>query len=547
MNHNNVIAFYLSHDSNVAIRIGAEYRVYELERLTQQRYYNLNIDPNWKEILHKLKEIIIKDYGKINFETGYHCDLEEDKKQFLQQLFDIKQWCFVGHHLAHAACSFYQSSFQQTLIISMDGGGWDGVSEEDRVSSFNIYLADRQLGIKRLKKIDLDLGTAYGLMALPIAEIIKSDLWQDSFLAYAGKLMGLVGYGKINDSWRVPIEEFYQHPHKHLPEKLFQELGQKINLDLSLNKLSGQLAYDLVATSQYIFEQLIFESIMPILFDQEVLGTHCNICLTGGCALNVIFNTQLAIHQFDNARTGELFVPPNPSDCGLAFGMLALHDKPEEAVNIMYSGFGILDFDQLPQYIEQYQAKKVDMNEIAKLLLDGNIIGVVQDNSECGPRALGHRSILCNPSNSAIKDLLNFKIKHREWFRPFAPIIQKKLVDKYFTQTNLDIENSKINSPFMSYSPKVKDEFIGKISAVVHVDETARVQTVDQKDNPWLWDLLNCYKKIAEPSGTLPILLNTSFNIRGKPILTTIKDALEVLQTTELDYVVINNYLFSKN
>ena len=158
----------------------------------------------------------------------------------------------------------------------------------------------------------------------------------------------------------------------------------------------------------------------------------------------------------------------------------------------------------------------------------------MRGNSECGPRALGNRSILAWPGDPLMKDKINNNIKFREFFRPVAPVVRAEDIAIYFSPAP--------DSPFMSFAPWVDKPFREKIPAIVHKDGTARVQTVTEDQNEFLWELLTCVEVIKD----IGVLLNTSFNIKGKPILTTIEDAIEVWQTTELDCLFIEGYLFEK-
>jgi carbamoyltransferase len=212
------------------------------------------------------------------------------------------------------------------------------------------------------------------------------------------------------------------------------------------------------------------------------------------------------------------------------------YTKPKEQVNVAYSGIPLLDRDSLNDYIQEYGATKVTKKEIAQILKDGNIIGLVYGDSEVGPRALGNRSIVCDPNIKKMKDILNAKVKFREWYRPFAPFCKKEDASIYFQSRTFD------SFEFMSFAPKVRDEYVEKLPSITHIDSTARLQVVTEKSHKNFYELLTEFGKISETN----VLLNTSFNIRGYPILTTIEDALYALNNTEMDYVVIDDYLFSK-
>jgi predicted NodU family carbamoyl transferase len=197
-----------------------------------------------------------------------------------------------------------------------------------------------------------------------------------------------------------------------------------------------------------------------------------------------------------------------------------------------------MDLDNLLYYTQntdlRFTPHILNQNTLVKDLIEGKIIGIARDRSEHGPRALGNRSIICNPSLPEMKDILNAKVKHREWYRPFAPVVRLEDVNKYFEWDK--------ESRWMSFCPKVREEWREKLTSITHVDGTARVQTVTRKQNKWLYDLLTKFEKKTG----VGVLLNTSFNVDGKPILSTVKDAFTILEKTELDCLIIENYYFKK-
>jgi len=267
------------------------------------------------------------------------------------------------------------------------------------------------------------------------------------------------------------------------------------------------------------------------------------ICITGGCALNILLNTRIK-QEFNK----EVFVGPNPNDCGIALGLLLKQLKPEKQVDITYKGIPILDKNILAQTLLEYpNVRKLmikdgyyhpyeqwDPNVIIDDLISGKIIGLVQGRSEHGPRALGNRSIICNPSFPEMKDILNVKVKNREWYRPFAPVVRLEDVSEYF-----DFEGE---SRWMSFCPTVKKEWRDKLTAITHIDGTARVQTVTEEQNKFLYDLIGKFKKATG----IGVLLNTSFNVNGKPILSTYKDAFEIYNKTQLDCLLLDDYYIRK-
>jgi carbamoyltransferase len=227
-------------------------------------------------------------------------------------------------------------------------------------------------------------------------------------------------------------------------------------------------------------------------------------------------------------------VPCNANDTGTAVGGIFDVVKPKEQVNLAFANFDLFDRDKLPNYIRDRNGKLTNNQELISHIRAGKIIGIVKGKSECGPRALGNRSIICDPSFKNMKDILNQKVKQREWYRPFAPMVLQHEASEYFVWDNSE-------APFMSFSAHVRSKYQDFLASITHVDYSARIQTINEQDNPWYYSLLNDMKATG-----LPVLLNTSFNIRGNPILNTIEDAFYVLDNTELDLLYIEGYLFSK-
>ena len=230
----------------------------------------------------------------------------------------------------------------------------------------------------------------------------------------------------------------------------------------------------------------------------------------------------------------EIFVAPNSADCGLSVGLLCAHFHPEEIIDVTYRGIGVLDRYCLMEEVERRRGSEADIEQMTQDLAQERILGIVQGPSEHGPRALGNRSIICSPISPTMKDSLNLKVKNREWFRPFAPIVRLEDVSEYFEWEG--------ESRWMNFCPKVKEEYKESLPAVTHVDGTARVQTITEGQNPLMYNLLTSFKELTG----IGVLVNTSFNVDGKPILSTYKDALKVFDETQLDRLYLDGYYFAK-
>ena len=518
----NLVSIFAGHDANVSFYNAKtdEYYTIEVERLVKKRYFRLHEDNNpeyQKEILTLCREIAEEDWG---IENDYEAVLVStdgyiQPPSTLKEVFNTENVRTIArHHETHAASAFYMSPFEEALVVSYDGGGDDG--------HFNVYTANKK-GIKLLEKVPSDFGGGYLLCGSMIREVAEKSRHQ---LALSGKMMGLCAYGNVIEE-HVPAFAmfFFNRDYKQLAEKTglpLKNLDNPWDNPLENWVFEGQEGYDIAATAQRAFEVAFFSVLDR--YDNDV-----PLVLTGGCALNVLVNEQLKKHT-----NRQIYVPPNPHDGSLSLGHMFLYKKPEKNVNITYAGLPLTDKELFPEYIDKYNARKIDKKELAQLIKDGNIIGLVYGDSEVGPRALGNRSIVCDPNIREMKDILNAKVKFREWYRPFAPFCKKEDAPKYFESRNFD------NLEYMSYAPKVKDEYVDKLPSITHIDNTARLQTVTEESHAEFYELLTEFGKISETN----VLLNTSFNIRGYPILSSIEDALYALNNTQMDYVVIEDYLF---
>lgn len=518
-----ILSIYGSHDASVTFIDKSEnISVLEYERYVKKRYamYTDSCD-NRKGIGSNKQEresflkYLLSQLLDTEIETILYNELSASDINYLKIYFPLANFVKVGHHTAHAASGYYTSPFNDALIISIDGGG-----NENESTVFTKMFVGLNSDIKPISNFNIQFGNPYSMIGSPISEIKPGPDSNTHSLSYAGKVMGLCAYGKVRPEWIAAIKHFYSHQNMDI-------LGKNIGLNLDFNNLSGQEGYDLAATSQYVFEELFFET-----FWNKILESNLNVILVGGCALNVLLNQKLKERLADIGK--DLYVPSNPNDCGLSLGQFLYFIKEKIDDNIVYNGFEILDMDNLMVYFTKYNPQKCDIRQLVNLLKDGKIIGIINDGSEIGPRALGNRSIICNPAIKDMKDVLNKKVKFREWFRPFAPVCRSQDKDIYF--------NKAYDSKFMSYAPIVKDEYKEKLCSITHVDGTARLQTVKKNDHKLFYSILTNMEKC----GMIPVILNTSFNIKGYPILTTLNDALYVLENTELDYVYTQGYLFSK-
>jgi carbamoyltransferase len=550
------ISYYGAHNASLVVENNGEILcVIEIERFANDK--NIGI-AQYKPAVHPFATLegalkwIETEYGLKEFETCFYgaseiaIGDEESGGTIIiqtQQKIPAKKYVRVTHHLSHAYGTFYQSPYNEALVISCDGGGDDG--------KFMIFHAIKNEKMEQIAyfinpiinspHIPYDLGFPYMIFGMFLDDIKWEHAIGDGNLIWPGKIMGLVSYGKVQNEWLEHFIEFYKsNPdggNDDFQTKL-NILGDKIGITFDRNnRLKGQISYDVAATSQKAFEECFLEKVKPYFDKFPTLP----ICLTGGCALNIILNTRI-VEEFNK----KVFVGPNPSDCGLALGMMLKFLQPKKPFDATYSGIPILDKNNFIHYVSGYNHFKklafkdsnflkyenADIEVLINDLIEGKIIGLIQGTAEHGPRALGNRSIICYPVFKDMKDILNEKVKNREWYRPFAPVVRLEDVNKYFEWDE--------ETRWMSFSPKVRKEWQEKLPSITHIDGTARVQTVTKEQNEMLYFMLT---ELDKKTG-VGVLLNTSFNVQGKPITSTYKDAFELFHKTQLDCLLFDEYYY---
>lgn len=528
------ISAHLHHNGAVAVMKDDQIEcVVEIERFINLKNASFEFfePPFCKEFILQNVQNYLKE--KFNFDKYEKFIIGEGFQQFpdkYKQIINANEYILdPTHHGSHAYGSFYQSPYEKALVITFDGGSNDGW--------FQIFLAEKQKELKHLKSISIDLGSHYHVIGALCEEIKNYHC-----LTAAGKVLGLQSYGQIIEEWKNPIRKFFTFvPYWTNLDGRIEEMSKEIGIPFSKqNKLSGDLSYNLARTAQSVFEDLFFESIDECVKEHE----NVPIVISGGCALNITLNT-LVLEKYKR----NVFIAPNSSDCGIPVGLLCKHFYPKKIIDVTYKGTEALDKHTLLEYVDARQGRRlpqendpmvidknriINISEIIEDLAQNKIIGVVQGRSEHGPRALGNRSIICSPLSPNMKDILNAKVKHREWYRPFAPIVRLEDVSEYFEWEG--------ESRWMNFCVRVKPDYTEKLLAVTHVDETARIQTITKEQNPFIYDVLTAFK---EKTG-VGVLVNTSFNVDRKPILSTYKDAFKVFDETELDRLYLDGFYFKK-
>ena len=507
-----------SHNATLALSYKDKIlEVVELERLISHKNAALYFYENHCHSVAYVKEISEYFKRKYNF-NKYDLILINSmpENEFpWKDLFGDSKVIYCTHHIAHTCSAFYQSPYEEALVVSFDGGSDTGF--------FNVYTMKRGEDPVEIYYGKKDYAVSYMTLGNFIPAIRHEENIYKGNLVYPGKLMGYVGYGNYRKDFAQKLVKFYEsNTYDNIPDAVDRFI-EKFGLKNWTEQFSLKDAQDIVTTNQIVFEKLFIREIQPFLDKYSNLP----LILTGGCALNIINNTKIA-------REREVFVPPNPNDCGIALGVLLSAIKPKRQVDITYSGPPVWDRLEIGRYLHERRSKKITSQEVAKIICDGGIIGVVRGGSEHGPRAFGNRSLLCDATNPDMKDIMNLDVKNREPWRPFSPVVRLEDLSKYF-----DWEKE---SRHMTFSPEVRPEYRKLLSSVTHIDGTARVQTVTRDQNRYVYQILS---ELHSMSGH-GVLLNTSFNVAGKPILNTYKEAFEVLDTKPITGLVLEDYYFSK-
>ena len=438
---------------------------------------------------------------------------------------------FLEHHQCHAASAFFVSGFDRAAIMTWDGTG------EDTTTLFS-QAQDTRLKVLKRIKLPHSLGQFYSAVTNFIGfDMFDGDEW---------KVMGLAAYGKPkyydffadrvltvngNHDFHLNIRVLDHHLAKHYQfgEEISRELGPPRRPDEDLTERHWNIA----ASAQKVLEDAALNLVRGL---HERTGEE-DLCMAGGVAFNSVMNGRIMIES----PFKRYFVQPAAGDAGCSLGaaLLVYHQilKQPRTFKMEHAYYGPgfssqecaaalteagLKFETLPD-------EKM-LPRVAQMLADGAIVGWFQGRMEFGPRALGNRSFLADPRRADMRELLNRKVKLREWFRPLAPSIKEEVSTEIFGRPHYD--------PFMITVLPVAEQQKERVPAVVHVDGTARPQTVTRQTNPRYWQLITEFEKLTG----CPMLLNTSFNIQ-EPIVCSPQDAIKTFQGASFDALVLENHL----
>lgn len=510
---------------------------------------NYNKNYNFKEKLL----FSIKNFYKSNFFRKAFFSLKKNSlnKFFLRNYETdvLKKIKFIPHHLSHICSTFLFEEIKENCIgFSFDGSG--------DFSTVEVYKLGKDIDL--LEKINYP--NSIGIFYQAFTQFLGFKNYGDEY-----KVMGLASYGKPVYKDRIKkILKSYKEDFFNLDLKYFEHHESVIDYDFEsgypyfddlyskkFEKLFGRsrksnepiLAFhkDLAASLQQAFEEIILQKLND-LFDKYKLD---KLCIAGGCAFNSSLNGKI----INSTKFKKVYISPNVGDAGGAIGS-ALYLAKEYNVKLKYNDSPYLGTYYSNDYIEKNIVDKIKINnfikfkyfedfnelcsETSKILKQNTVVGWFQDKMEWGPRALGNRSILGDPRNPNMRDIINLKIKKREEFRPFAPSVLEEKANEYFEIYD--------KSKYMCAVYKAKKKAKELIPSVVHIDGTSRVQTVSKDMNLKYYSLIQSFESLTG----VPVILNTSLNI-NEPICENPENALEIFTKTSMDALVMQNWILTKN
>jgi carbamoyltransferase len=477
----------------------------EVERFFNSKRYRINKSSTlFSLICFLIHEFEIND--EIQFIVSRHNGekLYPEIIEYIYRNFPQKQIAEVQHLDCHASFC-YLTNFEDALVLAMDGGG------DHRIPLHKANCLVYHYQNKKLNLIGSPFNQGFDGFDGKLWAIVAYKLFND--VNAAGKVMGLAAYGEFSEKYQ-----------EVLLSRKFAHLGWVFDKE-SLDRLCTYLDVktpDEAASLAFTLQKIYTENLISTMRNYRPYSE--NIVLTGGCALNVITNTELG----KSLGYKNVYVPSCPGDEGQSLGAL-LHyfvsqNKTIPTINLPYLGRGIQNC-----HISDSTYKK-----LTELMLKGKVVAWHMGRSEIGPRALGHRSLLAIPTTMELKTIVSEKIKRREWFRPVAPIVLEEYASEWF-----DFQYS---SPYMSFAAKAKSKTKDLAPAIVHADGTSRIQTLSQANNPELHELIS---RIYEMNG-IPILMNTSLNCAGLPICDIEQHSQDFFVSTAVDILNLNGKIYIK-
>jgi len=490
--------------------------------------------------------------AKLNFEV---LNLRETLLSQFSDSDSVSNIVKVEHHTAHIASAYFASKFENSAFLSVDGFG-------DFTSMTSGQAVGKKFHVNSKVKFPHSLGFFYQ----SITQFLGFSEYGDEY-----KVMGLAPYGqpkyiekmrelifkRENGTFELNLDYFNIGRNRSFSYEVvngrpFFSTGWRpkmidlLGKNRDSNDDVSEFHADIAASAQLVYEEILWHVLRHLK-----TTTNCNsLAFAGGCSQNSVANGKIT----EKTDFQEVYVPPAGSDAGGSIGAALYADsqysstfKRRELILSPYLGPSFsknqierqilefeVEFKNRGIEYKQIDFETKDFNEIANQIAIGKVVGWFQDRMEFGPRALGNRSILADPRNHNARELLNVKIKRREPFRPFAPVILEEHVSDWFENPT--------SVPYMEKVLKIRENKQCQIPAVTHVDGTGRLQTLSERQNPKLFELISSFNKITG----VPILLNTSFN-ENEPIVCTPKEAIATFLRTDMDVLVLQNYLLVRN
>lgn len=444
---------------------------------------------------------------------------------------------YVSHHLAHAEGAYHFSGMNNCLVVVLDGYG---VNDKGYPLCGTIYKGeDGKLVHLEDIPVYASLGLYYGAVTVALGFKLNDG---------EGKTMGLAAFGKTRDCVQKMEEIFpYFNGLSWVPRRNWLEVQGVSRLEYfrltPTYRYLRRLVEEYGAEEVALAVQVILEEQLVTFFRYLVKKYKIkSVAVAGGVFLNVKMNSLLLKKKIID----DLFVYPNPADGGVAVGAAITAFKMQGGkmpiVKMESTNLGCSFSKQQIRQVLRILSKKIKMKQlgknltkiIAKEIANGQVIGWFQGREEWGPRALGYRSVLADPRDIQTKTRINSKLKERDWFMPFAPVILKEYKNDFLI--------SGLGTPFMTLTDEVKPSQAKKIPAAIHIDQTARAQIISKDENPLYWELINEFYKLTD----IPVLLNTSFNRHGLPIVHSPREAIEHLLWGCIDKLAIDDFLVTK-
>ena len=488
----------LVHDTSICILENGIITFYKME----ERYSRVKHDLSFDCILELLSQENHKHFDKIiissHFLEDYTYSIDKIKEKIKNLSYDELIIENERHHLYHAYCGFYNSGFEKAICFSVDGCGAilsNGKIEIETVYQLSKNSKETQL-YQRTREFDTKVINSFWehISSIDDKDLSVGEKYQ--------KISEDFGYNPIDGAGKVMgLAQYKNHKNKLQYPYNTQEWKQRVND-----------AYDLQQETQSHILNLIKKY-------TEETGIK-NVVISGGYGLNCVAN----YHYLKNLKNINLYIDPVCFDAGISIGTAYYHSleqvKPLQNVYISHK--------ETSYDLKNLQVQKVSYEDIVNLILQKNIVALFQGKSEAGQRALGNRSLLFDPRVLNGKDIVN-QIKKRENFRPFAGSILQEEASKWFDMLSLK------ESPYMQYAMDAYENAIEQVPAIIHADNTCRIQTVTQEQNHHFYSLISCF---FERTG-VPMLLNTSFNLGGEPLVETFNHAVYTLKNSMIEYLYL--------